>query len=78
MTSDDLLHQVKDQFGNPAPDDGYLTAEIVGPDRVSKVLDVTRTADGLLAKYEALLMGMYWLDVLLNGTPVQGSPMTFK
>ena len=32
----------------------------------------------LVAKHELQLMGMYWMDVLLNGTPVQGSPVTFK
>lgn len=79
---DPLGGQVRDQYGNLAPDDGALTTEIVGPDRVSHTLEMQTVVENgmptLMAKHEPLLMGMYWMDVLLNGTPVQGSPITFR
>ena len=79
---DPLGGQVRDQYGNLAPDDGALTTEIVGPDRVSHTLEMQTVVENgmptLMAKHEPLLMGMYWMDILLNGTPVQGSPITFR
>ena len=72
--------QVRDAYGNLTVDDGALAVDIVGPDRTSSTLELRRSSDvvDVESRFEPRAKGMHWMDVLLNGTPIHGSPVIFK